>query len=178
MKKMILALFTISAMFILSSCGSDDPETIEKTFKGVGTQTIALESAAGNKTETSAKKITLDELFKGSADYGAPIVGWNYVLGDCGFKVVGLPEGTSLENFTLKINGKEKSFGTVTTKNVDLYSAGNEEFKFFQEVLNDVAQKKEIETIVTFKPTQTTVGKNIKLEIKLAGTCTYLVEVK
>ncbi|WP_108821839.1 hypothetical protein [Dysgonomonas sp. Marseille-P4361] len=179
MKKMILALFTISAMFVLSSCGSDDPEKIQKTFKGVGTQTIVLESAAGSTTTPPANKIKLDELFKGSADYGAPIVGWNYNLRECEMNIVGLPEGTSLENFKLTINDKPWLFKeTITTKNVSLDSQGNEVYKYFQEVLADIAHKKHIETTVTFTPTQSTIGKNVKLEIKLAGTCTYEVEVK
>lgn len=178
MKKMILALFTISAMFVLSSCGSDEPEKTQKTFKGVGTQSIALESAAGSQTTPKTSKITLDELFKGSADYGAPIVGWNYILRECEMNIVGLPEGTSLENFKLTINGKSWTFGTITTKNVSLDSHGNDAYKFIQEAINDIAHKKYIETTVTFTPTQSTIGKNVKLEIKLAGTCTYEVEVK
>lgn len=174
---MILALFTISAMFVLSSCGSDEPEKMPKEFKGVGTQSILLESAAGNKTETNPAKITLDELFKGSADYGSPIASWSYVLRECELKVVGLPEGTSLEEFELIINGRSRTYGTITTKNVSLDS-GNDDFKFFQEVLSDIAHKKYIETVVKFKPTKSTVGEKVKLEIKLAGTCTYFVEVK
>ncbi|WP_101688456.1 hypothetical protein [Dysgonomonas massiliensis] len=181
MKKLLFSLFTLSILFVVSACSSDDDPKVEKLLSDAPVEQII--DLVGNKdytVETPLKSATLNELLKGAKaidgsiyDGLATISKGDIQLSKTTLKIVGLPTTTTLKNFKININGLEHSFGDITAGNADLNIGKNTDFlnKAFERVMSS----KKMESKVTFSPSETTT-EDVKLEIILVGQFSYWVK--
>lgn len=173
MKKLVLALFAISTIFTLSSCGSDDPEKVEKFFSGTALHSTDLNAYKNNDKVTVKMPATdLDALLKGSTGYGAPISSCKFSIKESDIVIVGLKDGVILKNLKLTMGSISKDFGNVSSINGASKSIiNNETLGFFQQILDKIAKDKRISGIdVSFDPSD---DVNAKIELSLKGEFSY-----
>lgn len=173
MKKLVLALFAISTIFTLSSCGSDDPEKVEKFFTGTALHSKDLNAYKDNDNVIVKMPATdLEALLKGSTGYGAPISSCVFSIKESDIVITGLKEGVILKNLNLKMGNISKGFGDVSSINGASKSIiNNETLSFFQQILDKIAKDKKISEIeVSFEPSD---DVNAKIELSLKGEFSY-----
>jgi len=171
MKKIFHILFVLVVVFTFSSCGSDD-EKERKYFNGDCKQTVSLESGPANSSITTKDTSpSLDEMLQNATGYGYPVIGGElHVNGEnTAVKVVGLPDGVILKNFSLKINGSKKEYGDIDVTRTNLYTGNS---SYFEQVFASMIKNKKLITEVTFTPTEK-ISADVKLEIVFSGRFSY-----
>lgn len=176
MRKLAFILFTITTVFALTSCGSDD-EKEQIFFEGECKQTVEIKGYSGQVAETNpAVTSTLSDMLKDNPNYGSPISTGEFYPDRTSIKIVGLKEGVTLAGFTLTINGKSQVFGDIKLPNGSteyiLYTGSYTDF--FKNGFNMMVNKKQLETVVKFTPSvDVTAADNVKLEIVYRGKFSY-----
>lgn len=171
MRKLAFILFTITTVFALTSCGSDDKKE-QVFFNGDCKQSVVLESGPANSSITTNEvSATLDDMLKGATGYGSPVsTGEFHVNGaNTVVKITGLPDNTVLKNFSLEINGLKNDFGDIPVTHTNLYTGNS---TYFQKVFDKMIKDKKLSTKATFTPTEKT-SSDVKLEIVLSGRFSY-----
>lgn len=171
MKSIFHILFVLVVVSAFSSCGSDD-EKERKYFNGDCKQTISLESGvAGNTVITSPIISKLDDMLVNATGYGYPVVSGEFHENgeNTAVKVVGLPEGVVLKNFSMEINGLKNDFGNIDITYVNLYTGNG---SYFKKVFDSMVKKRELKTSITFTPTER-ISSDTKVEIVFSGRFSY-----
>ncbi|NDV93684.1 hypothetical protein D0T84_01970 [Dysgonomonas sp. 521] len=173
MEKLFHILFALVVVSAFSSCGSDD-EKERKYFNGDCRQTISLESGvAGNTVITSPVTSKLDDMLQYATGYGYPVVSGEFHENgeNTAVKVIGLPDGVVLKNFSMEINGLKKDFGNIDITYANLYTGNGSYFKkVFESMVN--SNRRELKTSVTFTPTER-ITSDTKVEIVFSGRFSY-----
>lgn len=177
MKKLILALFAISTILTLTSCGSDDPEKVKKEFNATILYPKELKAFGGTEVKTTMDAKSLEDLLKGTAGYdGSEITSCVLSTPDCRATIKGLKPGITLNKLTLVMGSLKKEIGDITSiDNEPISLRTNETDAFFQQVFAKIAKDRKIEEIqIIFTPSADLEPQgSVKLELSLKGTFTY-----
>jgi len=173
MKKLFFVLFTITAMFAFTACGSDD-EKEAVTFTSDCKQTVELKGFKDQVVTIPEVSASLEDLLKVSATGydGTRISTGELNLGKVTASVTGLRNGVVLKDFKVKINGVEQSFGDITVADIDLYT--NKHIDFFKNSFTRMVNQHALKINVTFTPSEDIpASDNLKLELNFNGKYTY-----
>mgnify|MGYP001249934366 CR=1 FL=1 len=177
MKKLLFSLFSLSILFVVSACSSDDDPKVQKFFNGDCKQVVSLESGPAGSPITNKKESNLDDMLSDINGYGWPIVSGELIVAgsNTSAKVVGLPEGVVLKNVIININGIKHEFGDISNENanLNLYTDAND--KFFKDAFATLVPKKKMVTEVTFTPSER-IREDVSLEIIFSGKYSYWVK--
>lgn len=179
MKKAFISVLFLGLLFSFVSCGSDDPEKVEKSFNGVCKQTVDIKAYANASTTIPTITSTLDDMLKNSAGYGSPIASGSLVVAgsETSVKIDGLEnmaDGVILKDFKLTINGLERNFGNVTKDNVRLYT--DQHLDYFKNVFNKMVSEGKLVTKISFTPSvDIDAADKVKLQIAFDGKFSYFI---
>lgn len=177
MKKLFFILFTITAMFAFTACGSDD-EKEEMSFNTVCKQSVQFKGIKNQSTTSEEISAALEDLLKASATgYDGTRIssGTLNITGNTSAAITGLKEGIVLNNLKVKINGVEKSFGniSVASNNLNLYNDQN--IDFFKDAFTRMIKNHNLTVQVTFTPSEDILASdNVKLNIDFYYKISFL----